>query len=150
MGGGVVVERKFSQCQMEEQLAPLSLLRGWIFLYRRGVRARGQHIARARGAASCHSLPPARHLVIKGPCPRIFNGGRAGETGGLRCHMAPPLVRPAAPSASDCSLIINPPESAFYLLLPHWIFFFLSPLLSAPADECICVTPSPVETARQR
>lgn len=24
---------KFSQCQMEEQLAPLSLLQGWIFLY---------------------------------------------------------------------------------------------------------------------
>lgn len=35
VGGG-----KFSQWQMEEQLAPLSLLRGWIFLYRSGVRAR--------------------------------------------------------------------------------------------------------------
>lgn len=26
-------KRKFSQCQMEEQLAALSLLWGWIFLY---------------------------------------------------------------------------------------------------------------------
>ena len=33
-------KRKFSQCQMEEQLAPLSLQWGWIFLCRTGTHTR--------------------------------------------------------------------------------------------------------------
>lgn len=56
--------RKFSQCQMEEQLASLSLLWGWIFFYQTNTHMRSRkHTCRA---TSCHSAPPARHLVIKG------------------------------------------------------------------------------------
>lgn len=55
--------RKFSQCQMEEQLALLSLLWGWIFPYRTVARTRSHgHACRA---TSCHPAPPARQLVIK-------------------------------------------------------------------------------------
>lgn len=75
-------KRKFSQCQMEEQLAPLSLLWGWIFLYRTHTHIHtttqtNMHTHTCR-ATSCHSTPPAQHLVIKARPRRalIFSGER--------------------------------------------------------------------------
>lgn len=56
--------RKFSQCQMEKQLATCSLLWGWIFLlsHQHTHKIRQTHTYRN---ASCHSTPPVQHLVIK-------------------------------------------------------------------------------------
>lgn len=112
-------KRKFSQCQMEEQLVFLSLSRRWIFLHQTNSHICNRANKQACRAASCHTRPPARHLVIKaGPRGERI---RAPEEGSGRwCHMPSPLVIAGPHHAGFfLSLIIASPESAFCCLLPR-------------------------------
>lgn len=100
---------------MEKQLAPLSWQRVWIFLYHTGAHGR----MRTCRAASCHSVPPAQHLVIKASIPAsLMEGEREERTapGAVWLHLCSIGVW------LFCSLIIKPPESAACLLPPPWIF----------------------------
>lgn len=124
--------RKFSQCQMEEQLASLSLLWGWIFFYQTSTHTRSRkHTCRA---TSCHSAPPARHLVIKGsPSGALHFSTARNESERRRERSGRALVPYALTSARrGNSSPSSPPSSArsssaylsrhLYLALPRCIF----------------------------
>lgn len=148
-------KRKFSQCQMEEQLAPLSLLWGWIFLYHTNTHTYSHTNTHAElPPVTPHHLPSTwsskrdqAELSSLVERERI----RAMEKGveGLWCHMLSPFVVAALYWCLILPFINHQFTRISFLSCPATLHFsLLFVCVHLWADMCMCGTPSPSRQAR--